>query len=51
MVLLEFSMTPCIFQPIVDGVSGWTWTRFQRDRGRHFKLIVDAVSVWSWTIF
>jgi hypothetical protein len=26
----------CVFQPIVDGVSG--------DRGRHFRLIVDAVS-------
>jgi len=27
-----------VFQPIVDGISGWSWTAFQRDRGRHFKL-------------
>ena len=36
--------SPCVFQPIVDGISGRSWTAFQRDRGRRFKLIVDAVS-------
>jgi len=23
-----------LFQPIVDGISGWSWTGSQRDRGR-----------------
>jgi hypothetical protein len=40
----------CVFQPIVDGISGWSWTAFQRDRGRCFSLIVDAASAVSWTM-
>jgi hypothetical protein len=34
----------CVFQPIVDGISGGSWTGFQRDCGRRFRLIMDAVS-------
>jgi len=48
--ILALTFFMCVFQPIVDGISGGWWTGIQRDRGRRFSLIVDAVSASSWTM-